>query len=145
MQEFQFVLHDKGKDESDLIMNRKKIHALLSTDQAVNDINLKGWVRTKRDSKTFSFIEVNDGSCLANMQIIVDETIPDYGQIKKITTGSAISVWGHLVASKGGGQKWGPNRPTKPKRKEENHHQLANSINWPFKLTIDSFETLSLG
>ena len=73
-------------------MSRNKINELLKTDQPIENVLLKGWVRTKRESKTFSFIEVNDGSCLPNMQIIVDETTPHYDQIKKLTTGSAIAV-----------------------------------------------------
>ncbi len=87
-------------------MKRQKIATLLKTDQPIENVMIQGWVRTKRDSKTFSFIEVNDGSCLKNMQIIVNENIPDYDDIKKITTGSAISVVGDLVASQGGGQRW---------------------------------------
>jgi asparaginyl-tRNA synthetase len=87
-------------------MKRQKIATLLKTDQPIENILIKGWVRTKRDSKTFSFIEVNDGSCLKNMQIIVDDQTPDYDEIKKLTTGSAIAVIGNLVGSQGGGQKW---------------------------------------
>jgi len=87
-------------------MRRQKIAALLKAEQPVENILIKGWIRTKRDSKTFSFIEVNDGSCLKNVQVVVDETIPDYAEIKKLTTGSALAVCGNLVASKGSGQKW---------------------------------------
>ena len=88
------------------MIKRQKIISLLQAENAIDDVLIKGWVRTKRDSKTFSFIEVNDGSCLKNIQVIVDETVPDYGEIKKLTTGSAIAVWGPLVASQGGGQQW---------------------------------------
>ena len=87
-------------------MKRQKIVALLKSDRPIDNIVVRGWVRTKRDSKTFSFIEVNDGSCLKNIQIVVDEQTPDYGDIKKITTGSALVVEGNLIASQGGGQKW---------------------------------------
>ncbi len=87
-------------------MNRKKILELLKTESPIEKLLLKGWVRTKRDSKTFSFLEVNDGSCLKNIQIVVDESVPDYIEIKKLTTGSAVAVWGNLVSSQGGGQKW---------------------------------------
>ena len=87
-------------------MIRKKIFELLNTESPIDRLLIKGWVRTKRDSKNFSFIEVNDGSCLKNMQIVVDENVPDYIEIKKLTTGSAVAVWGNLVSSKGGGQKW---------------------------------------
>jgi asparaginyl-tRNA synthetase len=72
----------------------------------LDSVLLQGWVRTKRDAKNFSFIEVNDGSCLKNIQIVTDEKIPDYQDIKKLTTGSAVSVWGRLVASQGAGQQW---------------------------------------
>jgi asparaginyl-tRNA synthetase len=67
---------------------------------------IKGWVRTRRDSKGFSFIEVNDGSCLKNMQVIADDSMENYPEVRKITTGSAISVCGNHIPSKGGGQKW---------------------------------------
>lgn len=87
-------------------MKRFKIAELLKTTKPVDHILLKGWVRTKRGAKNFSFVEVNDGSCLKNIQIIVDAKTPDYDTIKKITTGSAVTVWGNLVASQGGGQKW---------------------------------------
>jgi asparaginyl-tRNA synthetase len=67
---------------------------------------IKGWVRTRRDSKGFSFIEVNDGSSLKNIQVVADEKLPNYEDVKKLTTGSALAVGGQLVESKGGGQKW---------------------------------------
>jgi asparaginyl-tRNA synthetase len=67
---------------------------------------IKGWVRTRRDAKNFSFIEINDGSCLKNIQVIADDVLPNYEDIKKLTTGSALSVSGKLMESKGGGQKW---------------------------------------
>lgn len=67
---------------------------------------VKGWVRTRRDSKTFSFLEINDGSCLQNLQVIADETLSNYEDIKKLSTGSAISVTGQLAASMGKGQTW---------------------------------------
>ena len=88
------------------MMKRKKILALLKTETPLEKLLIKGWVRTKRDSKNFSFIEVNDGSCLKNMQIVVDESLPDFSDLKKLTTGSAVAVWGSLVPSQGGGQKW---------------------------------------
>ena len=88
------------------MMKRQKIAELLKTEKPIENILINGWVRTKRNSKTFSFIEVNDGSCLKNMQIVVDEKTPDYSEIKKLTTGSALAVSGSLVPSQGGGQKW---------------------------------------
>jgi asparaginyl-tRNA synthetase len=72
----------------------------------LQNLRVEGWIRTRRDAKGFSFIELNDGSCLANLQIIVDETCPQFGQIQLFTTGSAICAHGDLVPSSGKGQKW---------------------------------------
>lgn len=87
-------------------MDRIKINRLLNRDSGLKDVLIKGWVRTRRDSKTFSFIEVNDGSALRNIQVVVDESLPEYEKIRKLTTGSALAVRGTLVPSKGGGQTW---------------------------------------
>ena len=69
-------------------------------------ITVKGWVRTRRDSKDFSFLEMNDGSCLANIQCIADAGIPGYEDVTKMTTGSAVGITGKLVESPGKGQQW---------------------------------------
>ncbi|MGD9132552.1 MAG: asparagine--tRNA ligase [Desulfobacterales bacterium] len=87
-------------------MERTKIFKLLKSDRPVDQVLIKGWVRTRRDAKGFSFIEVNDGSSLKNIQVVADEKLPNYEQIKKLTTGSALAVSGQLLESKGGGQKW---------------------------------------
>lgn len=87
-------------------MKRTKITKLLKSERPVDEVLVKGWVRTKRDSKDFSFIEVNDGSCLKNIQIIVNNTIDNYKDIIRISTGSAVAIRGKLEASKGPGQKW---------------------------------------
>ncbi|BBO83998.1 asparagine--tRNA ligase [Desulfosarcina ovata subsp. sediminis] len=87
-------------------MKRIKILQLINSEKVLDDVLIKGWIRTKRDSKNFSFIEINDGSCLKNMQVVVDENLPSYADLKKVTTGSAIAVSGDLVPSKGSGQKW---------------------------------------
>lgn len=67
---------------------------------------LAGWVRTRRDSKAgFSFLELNDGSCLGNLQIIAEARLPNYeSTIKKITTGTSIVVEGEIRASPAAGQ-----------------------------------------
>ena len=67
---------------------------------------LQGWVRTRRDSKAgFSFLELNDGSCMANIQIICDGDLTNYEtQIKKLTAGCSVSVSGEVKASGGRGQ-----------------------------------------
>ncbi|MBW2601934.1 MAG: asparagine--tRNA ligase [Deltaproteobacteria bacterium] len=85
---------------------RIKINKLLCSDAPVDEVVVKGWVRTKRGSKGFSFIEVNDGSCLKNIQIIAENSLDNYADIDRLTTGSAVAVSGSLVESLGGGQKW---------------------------------------
>jgi len=87
-------------------MKRTKIVALLNSDAQAKAVCINGWVRTRRDSKGFSFIEVNDGSCLKNIQVVADENLANYAEVKKLTTGSAVSIQGKLVESQGGGQKW---------------------------------------
>jgi asparaginyl-tRNA synthetase len=65
-------------------------------------VSVYGWVRTKRDSKDFSFIEINDGSCLKNLQVIAEVSMLGYADtVGKLTTGSAIRCDGSLVPSPG--------------------------------------------
>ncbi len=67
---------------------------------------IKGWVRTRRDSKGgFSFLEINDGSCLANIQVVADKTLANYEtEVLKLHPGSSVAIEGRLVASQGKSQ-----------------------------------------
>ncbi len=87
-------------------MKRTKISILIKSDKPRDNVLIKGWIRTRRDSKGFSFIEVNDGSCLKNIQVVADNSLCNYEDIKKLATGSAVAIIGSLVASMGAGQKW---------------------------------------
>ncbi len=87
-------------------MQRSKIAKLLESESPVEKVLVKGWVRTRRDSKSFSFIELNDGSCLRNLQVIAEDSLGNYDEIKSLTTGSAVSATGSLKESLGKGQKW---------------------------------------
>lgn len=87
-------------------MKKYKILSLLNSLVPVNNIIISGWVRTKRDSSGFSFVELNDGSCLKNIQVIAENKLCNYSEIKKLSIGSAVTVYGDLVESKGSGQKW---------------------------------------
>ncbi|MGI8891140.1 MAG: asparagine--tRNA ligase [Chthoniobacterales bacterium] len=71
-----------------------------------NEVLVQGWVRTRRDSKDFSFLELNDGSSLRNLQVIAKNTLPNYAAVQRLMTGAALSVRGPLVASQGKGQSW---------------------------------------
>jgi asparaginyl-tRNA synthetase len=87
-------------------MQRTLVSAALNATGPSDAIFLQGWVRTRRDAKAFSFIELNDGSSLKGLQIIVDAALPDYAQVARAGTGASVEVLGKLVESKGGGQKW---------------------------------------
>lgn len=68
-------------------------------------VTISGWLRTRRDSGGLSFLEVNDGSCLASLQVIADTTLANYdGEIRKLATGAALRIQGQLVASPASGQ-----------------------------------------
>ncbi len=69
-------------------------------------VTITGWVRTRRDTGGFSFIEVSDGSCLANLQIIADEKLDNYEtEIKQLSTGASVIIEGELKASPAKGQE----------------------------------------
>ena len=82
------------------------VKTLLNAESALPGVTVKGWVRTRRDARDFSFFEVNDGSCLANIQVIAEAALPGYQELKHINTGAAIAVQGNLVESPGKGQRW---------------------------------------
>ncbi|MBS0604971.1 MAG: asparagine--tRNA ligase [Verrucomicrobia bacterium] len=66
-----------------------------------------GWIRTVREQKNFSFIELNDGSTLSSLQIIIEESVPNYSEMmKQLSTGASIAATGQLVQSPGQKQKW---------------------------------------
>ncbi len=67
---------------------------------------VQGWVRTRRDSKACSFVAVNDGSCLASVQVVVDNGIPGSESLPAASTGASVEIEGTLVPSQGQGQKW---------------------------------------
>ena len=64
------------------MLRRTKIVDLLKSDTTKPQVLAKGWVRTRRDAKDFSFIELNDGSCLKNLQIIAHNNLPNYNEVK---------------------------------------------------------------
>ncbi len=85
---------------------RMRIRQLLNSDGPKTDVTVSGWVRTRRDSKEFSFLELNDGSCLKNLQVIADRSLANYDEVSHLTTGSAVKVSGSLGPSPGKGQQW---------------------------------------
>ncbi|MBL3583610.1 asparagine--tRNA ligase [Oleidesulfovibrio alaskensis] len=87
-------------------MKRTQILDALNASAPCDDIRICGWVRTRRDAKGFSFLELNDGSCLSNIQVIVDEETDAYRSVGEATTGASVDIRGQLVESPGKGQKW---------------------------------------
>ena len=83
---------------------RIKIKDLLASNEVGSEVNVKGWVRTKRGNKQINFVALNDGSTINNLQIVVD--VPNFNEdlLKKISTGAAISVVGEVIESQGSGQ-----------------------------------------
>jgi asparaginyl-tRNA synthetase len=87
-------------------MVKRRIAEILRSGQPDESILIQGWVRTKRELKGFSFIEVNDGSSLASLQVVMNQDLPDYEAIvKKLNTGASVEVAGVLVPSQGKGQR----------------------------------------
>ena len=85
---------------------RTLIKHILAVAEPKEAVTVKGWVRTRRDSKGFSFLELNDGSCLANVQVVVDAGTPGSEHLPQLATGASAVVDGKLVASPAAGQKW---------------------------------------
>lgn len=84
----------------------QRIIDILRTGQPDETITIQGWVRTKRELKEFTFVEVNDGSSLANLQVVLNPDLPNYAEaLKQLNTGASLEVAGVLVASPAKGQR----------------------------------------
>ncbi len=83
----------------------KRIQTLLKQKKVDTEMTVKGWIRTRRDTGAFSFLEVNDGSCLANLQIIADKQLTNYDtEIIKLSAGCSVVITGTLQESPAKGQ-----------------------------------------
>ena len=85
-------------------MKLVRIAEMLKMEGDGRDVTVKGWVRTKRGNKNVAFIALNDGSSVANIQVVVDLAKIDEAELKGVTTGACLRVDGKLVASLGAGQ-----------------------------------------
>ena len=122
-------------------MSRTKIKEILHAKQPSHlvgkETTVCGWVRTVRDQKSFSFIELNDGSTLAGIQVIADANLPDYDSfVKQITTGASLSVRGTLVESPG------KNQALELRAKEIQVLGLCDPARYPLQKKRHSFEFL---
>ena len=84
---------------------KERIRHLLAEEPRDQEVIVQGWIRTRRDASGFSFLELNDGSCLANIQLIAGQGLANYeGEIKKLSTGCSIRATGLLKKSPAKGQ-----------------------------------------
>jgi asparaginyl-tRNA synthetase len=95
-----------GSADDRFFAGRTAIADVLASAAPCEGITVCGWVRTRRDAKGFSFLELNDGSCLANLQVIIDEGGSAFKALAPVNTGASVCVRGGLVESPGKGQKW---------------------------------------
>jgi asparaginyl-tRNA synthetase len=87
-------------------MTIRRILDLLRHGQPDEAVTIQGWIRTKRDQKEFSFVEVNDGSSMAGLQVVLNRDLSDYNTlIQQLNTGASVEVSGVLVPSPGKGQR----------------------------------------
>jgi asparaginyl-tRNA synthetase len=117
---------------------KTRVADLRDADAPLSGVTVTGWVRTRRDSKEFSFLEVNDGSCLGNLQVIVDAALPEYDVVHDIHTGAAVRIAGDLVESPGKGQRWelraarlellGPSPEDYPLQKKRHSDEFLRTI-----------------
>ena len=87
-------------------MPRTTIKDILSLDNPAGDVLVQGWVKTRRSSKSVSFVQINDGSTLRDLQVVFDDAHPDYAAANGLTTGCSVSIEGSVVESLGQGQKY---------------------------------------
>jgi len=88
-------------------MTPSRIKDILSLEKSGSQVIVNGWVRTMRESKEFSFLELNDGSCLANLQVVANSSLSNYAaEVTALATGAAVTVEGAVVDSPGKGQRF---------------------------------------
>ena len=85
-------------------MKTQRIAEILKSEAVDTEVVVKGWVRTKRGNKNVAFIALNDGSCMRNIQVVVDLQKISEEELKPVTTGACLRVDGRLVKSLGAGQ-----------------------------------------
>jgi asparaginyl-tRNA synthetase len=107
-------------------------------ENAGQDVLLQGWIRTRRDSKAgFSFLELNDGSSMGNIQIIAEASLPNYeSEVRRLSAGCSVSIEGSLRESPAKGQA------TEVQAARVTVHGLADAETYPLQKKQHSFEFL---
>ena len=88
------------------LKNKLTCKDLLLREEPLPAISIEGWIKTKRSSKNIVFIELNDGSCQSNLQIVINDETKLSEPLETLSTGASISVNGNLIESEGANQKW---------------------------------------
>lgn len=121
-------------------MTSRRIIELLRSGEPGDQTTVNAWVRTKRELKEFAFLEINDGSSLQGLQVVVSATLPNYEEsLRALTTGASVSVQGVLAASEGKNQRielkaesvqvWGTADPdTYPLQKKRHSFEFLRSL-----------------
>lgn len=118
-------------------METRRIVDILRNAKPDESVTIQGWVRTKRALKEFSFMEVNDGSFMANLQVVLNPDLPDYENIlKQLNTGASVEVSGTLAPSPGKGQR------IELKASQVKVYGEANPETYPLQKKRHSFEFL---
>ena len=87
-------------------MQRTRISEIFSSDAPLGEALVQGWVKTRRSSRAVTFVQVNDGSTLRDLQVVVSEDSPAYSVANALATGCSVSVVGDVVESQGRGQRF---------------------------------------
>ncbi|MCU0847676.1 MAG: asparagine--tRNA ligase [Spirochaetes bacterium] len=117
-------------------MERTRIIQVLKSETHGHGVLIKGWVRTRRDSRDVIFLEVNDGSCLDNIQVIIGEEMMKRPDLAQVSTGASVAVRGTLVESPAKGQKY------EIRAGEVEVYGLADPESYPLQKKKHSFEFL---
>jgi len=115
-----------------------RLKKLLAAEAPQQNVEVRGWVRTLRASKEVCFIELNDGSCFASLQLVADRTVDNFAELAHIGTGACIKANGDLVDSPAKGQRWelhikklnviGNADPSYPLQKKRHSFEYLRSI-----------------
>ena len=87
-------------------MQRTRIREIFANDNPMGEALVQGWVKTRRSSRAVSFVQVNDGSTLRDLQVVIGEDSPAYALVNGLSTGCSVSVVGEVVESQGKGQQF---------------------------------------
>jgi asparaginyl-tRNA synthetase len=117
-------------------MDYFSVKELLGSNSERKELIARGWIRTVRNLNYIYFIELNDGSTLNNLQIVCDNTLENYPELEKLSTGSSIEVVGDLVKSPAKEQKW------ELKGKKIKIYSIADPKDYPLQKKRHSFEFL---